>query len=95
MKPSPRQRPLIVFGSLASSVFGAAESVTYTNRFAWIKLPGPGNEKAVRVSRKRFKLAAKPHRWNAFRLAEIAGAVREGREVGQSLSRDAIESLTP
>ena len=51
-----------------SSVFGAASSVVYSDRFAWINVPG--NVQPVRVA--RSKLLSDPGRWGAFYLADIA-----------------------
>lgn len=61
------QRLMITFPNLDVAL-GGARYVTYTDRFAWVTLPG--REKPVRIA--RAKLPPDPGIWTAFALANAA-----------------------
>jgi len=58
-------RKTIVF-PLVATIFGGAAIVTYSARFAWVKL---ASGRVVRLSRSRLK---DPSEWSAFYLADEA-----------------------
>lgn len=64
-------RTLIVYPTIAST-FGGAVSVTYSARFAWVRLPG--RAEVVRLC--RSGLSANPVNWTSFTLADACHSGR-------------------
>jgi len=61
-------KSMIVF-PIVVSIFGGAQSVRYSDRFAWVKTASGA---VIRISRSRLK---DPGEWTAFYLAHEADKV--------------------
>lgn len=61
---------------------GSAESVSYSTRFAWVKLPGV--DKPIRIARSRLE---HPERVGAFHLADRAQAEAKRQKLHRQVRR--------